>query len=128
MWIPILDRDEGSSVPNASRNINVSPQFFDGEKRVGNSLAKAFAVDQPVWDSFFIYGPEAAWTRDGLPLPALAIAQESGVVIGTPGLPARADQSGLSPALVGKAVVIGDPDDFEAILRRTAQTYAASRR
>ena len=124
VWIPILDRDEGSSVPTASTNIGVSPQYFDGEQRVGASLAKAFAQDQPVWDSFFFYAPGAVFERDGLPMPALALAQESGVVIGTPGLPAQADQSGLPPKLAGKAVVLGDPADFEAILRRTANAFA----
>ena len=128
VWIPILDRDEGSSVPSASTNIGVSPQFFDGEMRVGASLAKVFALEQPVWDSFFFYAPDAVFAEDGLPMPALALAQEGGVVIGTPNfrinsLPAQADQSRLPPALVGKAIVVGEQVDFETILRRTAKAF-----
>jgi hypothetical protein len=125
VWIPILDRDEGSSVPSASTHIGVSPQYFDGEMKVGASLAKAFALDQPVWDSFFFYSPDAVFAADGLPMPALALAQEGGVVIGTTDLPAQADQSRLPPALAGKAVVVGEQTDFEAILRRTAKAFAA---
>ena len=124
VWIPILDRDEGASVPSASRNIGVSPQFFDGEMRVGTSLAKVFALEQPVWDSFFFYAPDAVFAADGLPMPALALAQEGGVVIGTTGMPAQADQSRLPHELAGKAVVVGEQTDFEAILRRTAQAFA----
>lgn len=123
VWIPILDRDEGSSVPSASTNIGVSPQFFDGEMRVGASLAKAFALEQPVWDSFFFYAPDAAFAADGLPMPTIALAQEGGVVIGTTGLPPQADQSRLPAELAGKAVVVGEQVDFEAILRRTAKSF-----
>ena len=123
VWIPILDRDEGSSVPSASTNIGVSPQFFDGEMRVGASLAKVFALEQPVWDSFFFYAPDAVFAEDGLPMPALALAQEGGVVIGTKSLPAQADQSRLPPALAGKAIVVGEQVDFETILRRTAKAF-----
>ncbi|HEY5938059.1 MAG TPA: hypothetical protein VIU61_25590 [Kofleriaceae bacterium] len=123
VWIPILDRDEGSSVPSASTHIGVSPQFFDGEMRVGASLAKVFALEQPVWDSFFVYAPDAVFAADGLPMPALALAQEGGVVIGSNGMPAQADQSRLPAALAGKAVVVGEQADFEAILRRTMKAY-----
>lgn len=112
-------------MPSASTHIGVSPQYFDGEMKVGASLAKAFALDQPVWDSFFFYSPDAVFAADGLPMPALALAQEGGVVIGTTDLPAQADQSRLPPALAGKAVVVGEQTDFEAILRRTAKAFAA---
>jgi len=129
VWIPILDADEGSEVPHASANVRVSPQYFDGEKKIGDSLARAFGRTQPVWDSFFFYPPGAAWTDQGLPIPELAIAQEGGVVVGTTGsLAPLADQSRLVPELRGKAIVIGEMDHFEAILRQIAEPFAARHR
>jgi hypothetical protein len=129
VWIPMLDADESSVVPDASANVRVSPQYFDGEKRIGDQLARAFGTSEPVWDAFYFFGPGATWTPEGLPLPELAIAQEGGVVIGTPGsLPAVADQSRLAPQLRDKAVVIGEQVDFPAILARVARPFAARAR
>lgn len=125
----MLDADEGSEVPSAATNIAVTPQYFDGQKRVGDQLAKVFGVSEPVWDAFFFYPPGAKWTDHGMPLPELAIAQEGGVVVGTPGsLPALADQSRLVPALRGKAVVIGEQENFEAILQQVAGAFVERHR
>jgi hypothetical protein len=129
VWIPILDADEVSEVPSASTNIAITPQYFDGQKRLGDQLAKSFDVEQPVWDSFFFYPPGVTWTDAGLPLPEVAIAQEGGVVVGTPGsLPPLPDQSRLVPALKGKAVVIGEQENFEAILEQIARAFVARHR
>jgi hypothetical protein len=129
VWIPILDADEGSEVPVASTNVGVTPQYFDGEKRLGDQLARTFGVVQPVWDAFFFYPPGAKWSDRGLPPPELAIAQEGGVVVGTPGsMPPLPDQSRLVPELKGKAIVIGEQADFEAILEQLATAFAARHR
>jgi hypothetical protein len=130
VWIPMLDRDEGSEVPKVSRNIRISPQYFDGEKLVGDELAKTLGVTQTVWDAFLFYPPGARSSTDGgLPVPELLVAQVAGVVVGTPGtLPAVADQSRLAAELRGKAVVIGEQKDIEDILRRVASSFAARHR
>ena len=129
IWIPILDADEGSEVPSASTNVRISPQYFDGEKRVGDGLARAIGVSQPVWDAFLFYPPGATWTDEGLPTPELAIAQDNGVVVGTPGsLPALPDQSRLGPELRGKAIVIGEQKDFESMLKQVAEPFVARHR
>jgi hypothetical protein len=125
----MLDADEGSEVPSASTNVRISPQYFDGEKRVANGLARAVGVDQPVWDAFYFYPPGATWTEQGLPMPELSIAQDNGVVVGSSGsLPALADQSRLPQELRGKAVVIGEQHDFELILKQVAEPFAARHR
>jgi hypothetical protein len=125
----MLDVDEGSEVPSASTNVRVSPQYFDGEKRVADGLAHAIGVDQPVWDAFYFYPPGATWTEHGLPLPEVAIAQDNGVVVGSlDSLPALPDQSRLPLELRGKAVVIGEQKDFETILKQVAEPFAARHR
>lgn len=129
VWIPMLDPDEGGNVPSASKSANVSPQYFDGKKRVGDGLAKAYGLEQPVWDAFHFYAPGATWTETGLPLPTVAIAQDNGVVVGSPGsLPAAADQSKLLPELRGKAVVVGAQADFPALLGAVARPFASRHR
>jgi hypothetical protein len=124
VWIPILDADEGVAVPTASANVQISPQYFDGAQRIGDQLARTFGASEPVWDAFYFFPPGATWTPEGLPVPAIAIAQEGGVVIGTPGtLPPLPDQSRIAPELRGKALVIGEQADFEAILMQVAESF-----
>lgn len=125
----MLDADEGSEVPAASANVGVSPQYFDGQQRLGDQLAATLGIPSTVWDAYLFYPPGVTSTDRGLPAPALAIAQQGGVVVGTPGtLPAIADQARLLPELRGKAVVIGEQAHFEDLLRRVAAPFAARHR
>lgn len=123
----MLDADEGSEVPFASRSIGVTPQYFDGEKRLGLALARRYGFEQPLWDVFLFYGPDAVWTDDGPPLPELVLAQAGGVIVATRGvLPPIADQSKLLPELAGKLEVIAASQaEFPAILERLAVPFAA---
>jgi hypothetical protein len=125
----MLDRDEGSEVPAASRSVKVSPQFFDGEQRLGEALARSHGLTEPVWDAFYFYAPGAAWPPDAMPIAEASFAQVAGIVAGAPGtLPALPDQSRLPPELAGKAVVIGAQRDIEDIMRRVARPFAARHR
>jgi hypothetical protein len=126
----MLDRDEATEVPGVSRHVRASPQYFDGEKLVGDATARASGLSQTVWDAFLFYEPGAAWPAGAqMPAPELVIAQVGGIVAGTPGtLPALEDQSRLLPDLVGKLSVIGAQRDIEAILRRVAQPVAERHR
>jgi hypothetical protein len=124
VWIPMLDADEASEVPAVATNVALSPQYFDGEKKLGTELAKGLAVDEPLWDAFFFYPP-------GAPLAGFeaAIVQTNGVVVGTPNtLPPHADQSKLARELRGKAVVIGEQDNFEAILQQVTESFLSRHR
>ena len=125
----MLDADEGSEVPSASTNIHLTPQYFDGQKRVGLALGRAAGSTQPLWDAYLFYPPDATWPDVGAPIPELAIAQLGGVVVGTPGtLPAKPDQSALLPELSGKAAVIGEQENFDVILRQVAEPFVAHHR
>ncbi|MDQ3364431.1 MAG: hypothetical protein M3680_03290 [Myxococcota bacterium] len=125
VWIPMLDRDEGSEVPAVSRTLRVTPQYFDGEKRVGAAIARSLSLTEPVWDAFLFYPPGATWGAEIAP-PELAVAQVAGVVVGTPGtLPAVADQARLPSELVGTAAVIGAQSDIKRILQVVASGFAA---
>jgi hypothetical protein len=129
IWIPMLDADEGSEVPYASRNVGLSPQYFDGEMRVGRGLAATIGRRGPVWDTFMFFPPGAAWTDTGLPPPERAIAQDNGVVVGfADTLPPTPDQAKLPPDLRGKGSVVGEQSDFENLLRRVVEPYAAKYR
>jgi hypothetical protein len=129
VWIPMLDADEGSEVPSASTNVATSPQYFDGTKLVGDSLAKTLGTSTTVWDVYLFYPPGATWPDQGLAMPELWIAQMVGVVLGAPSAsPALPDQSQLPPELRGKAVVIGSQDHFEQLLDRAAQKFVRTPR
>jgi hypothetical protein len=125
VWIPMIDEDERSEVPSASRNVAVSPQYFDSKSVVARGLSRALDVNIPIWDTFYFYPPGAVWGEKGLPLPETALIQINSVVVGTPGtLPAIADQAMLPKQLKGKAVVVGDQDNFEALLWKVAEPFA----
>lgn len=129
VWIPMLDKDEASEVPYASSHVAVSPQYFDGEKRVGDGLARSFRTADPVWDAFLFYPPGARWGEHGLPMPEAAIVQTNAVVVGTPGtLPAVADQSKLPPDFAGRAAVIGEQSNIEGILKQVSEAFVARHR
>jgi len=124
VWIPMLDEDEGSEVPHASTNVAVSPQYFDGGKRVGDGLARTGGIGETVWDAYLFYPPGAKWGPDGLPFPELAIAQVGGVVVATSGaLPPIADQSRLLPEWRDRMAVVGEQKNFEALLEAVAQKF-----
>ena len=124
VWIPMLDADEASEVPAAATNIALSPQYFDGEKKLGSELAKTLAIEEPLWDAFFFYPPGAQLAGFDV-----AIAQAGGVVVGTPNsFPPQADQSRLLESLRGKAVVLGEQDNFEAILTQVTESFVSRHR
>lgn len=123
----MLDADEASEVPSASVHAGLDPQYFDGEKRLGLALAQRDGIDQPLWDVFLMYPPDAVWTDAGPPLPEISLAQAGGVVVASPGvLPAIADQSKLLPELHGHMIVVAASQaEFPALLERVTTEFAA---
>src|SRR4051812_32731760 len=102
----MLDADEGSEVSAVSTNVGVSPQYFDGAFKIGRGLGTNAGLHENVWDAFLFYAPGAVSNENGLPFPDRMIAQQGGVVVGSPGtLPALPDQSRAPRELHGKVVV-----------------------
>jgi hypothetical protein len=129
VWIPMLDADEASEVPAASKSIGVSPQYFDGAMTIGNGVGRDGGLTETVWDVFMFYPAGVTSNANGLPFPETMIAQQGGVVAGTPGtLPALPDQSRMPRELRGKVVVVGDQKNFEDLLRRAGENFLAKKR
>jgi hypothetical protein len=130
VWIPMLDRDEASEVPAASTSVGVSPQYFDGNMTIGYGLGRSAGLaKESVWDAFLWYPPGVTSEGGILPFPDFMIAQQGGVVVGTPGtLPATPDQSRLPRELRGKVHVIGEQKNFEALLQQAATAFLAKQR
>src|SRR5689334_6028750 len=106
------------------------PQFWDGERLLGLEVARSLHIelDQPAWDIYLFYGPEAEWTDAGLPPPAKVIAQSMGVVVGGKGtLPPKGDQSELPEWYQGRADVVGEQSELAALLTAIAVPFVAPR-
>lgn len=123
----MLDADERAEADDASRSLPGAVQFWDGDKLLGHEVARSLdAAPWTAWDIYLFYPPGAATTDRGLAPPEAALAQVGGVVVGMPGtLPALPDQSRLPPKLAGRAVVVGEQADLEALLARAATAFAA---
>lgn len=123
----MLDAEEISEVPSVSRNVGVSPQYFDGSMKIGYGLGRDAGLrNESVWDAFLFYPAGVKSNEHGLPFPATMIAQQGGVVVGTPGtLPPVPDQSRMPRELRGKVEVVGEQANFEDLLRRAAEGFVA---
>ncbi len=126
IWIPMLDAEEISEVPAVSRNVGVSPQYFDGSMKIGDGLGRNAGLRETVWDVFMFYPAGVKSNENGLPFPETMLAQQGGVVAGTPGtLPALPDQSRLPRELRDKVVVVGDQKNIEDLLRQAGEAFLA---
>jgi hypothetical protein len=128
VWIPMLDADELPDADEASARFRglAVPQFWDGSKRLGKEVGRSIgAPEWTAWDVYLFYPPGAEWTDAGLPPPEAALAQAAGVVVGTKGtLPAAGDQSRLPKRMVGRADVVGEQANLEALLAAVAGPFA----
>ena len=123
----MLDSDE---LPNAQREAAAfvgRRQFWDGEQLLGREVARSVgAPDWIAWDIYLFYPPGVEWTDRGLPGPDAALAQAAGVVVGTKGtLPAIGDPSRLPRKLQGRADIVGEQKNLEALLATVTTTVMA---
>lgn len=123
----MLDADERTAVPAATRNVALATQYFDPEMRFGAAFATSIGLSRPVFDIYAFYPPGAEW-KDAPPAPALVIGKLGGVVVATPGaLPALPDQSKLLPQLRGHLeVVAATQPEFDALFEKVAREFAAT--
>ena len=122
---------DGDEVPGAGeaskrfRDLPV-PQFWDGDEKLGEEVGRSLgAKGWTAWDVYLFYPPGPEWTDAGLPAPEAALAQAGGVVVGTKGtLPAAGDQSHLPKKMIGRADVVGEQSNLEALLTQVADPFA----
>jgi hypothetical protein len=128
VWIPMLDADEQPAAEEASARFSglAVPQFWDASKRLGKEVGRSIgAPEWTAWDVYLFYPPGAEWTDAGLPQPEAALAQAGGVVVGTKGaLPPAGDQSRLPKRMAGRADVVGEQANLEALLSAVAEPFA----
>jgi hypothetical protein len=126
VWIPMLDSDELPAADEASTQFHDLPQFWDGSKRLGKEVGRSVgAPDWTAWDVYLFYPPGAEWTDKGLPAPEAALAQTEGAVVATKGtLPPSGDQAQVPKRLTGRADVVGEQTDLDALLTRVAEPFA----
>ena len=63
--------------------------------------------------------------RPRTPAPRAGLAQAGGVVVGTKGtLPPIGDQSRLPKTMIGRADVVGEQANLEAVLTQVAEPFA----
>jgi hypothetical protein len=124
----MLDGDELPGAVEASARFHGRPvpQFWDGAKKLGHEVGRSIgAPEWTAWDVYLFYPPGAEWTEDGLPPPAVALAQAGGVVVGTRGtLPPAGDQSRVPKRMIGRVDVVGEQSNLEALLRQVAEPFA----
>jgi hypothetical protein len=71
VWVPMsrgLERD----VPNATREVPDAraTHYWDGDGQLIKSYREVLGgFDEPVWDTYLLYGPEAKWQGDRPPAP-----------------------------------------------------------
>ena len=125
----MLDNDERAAAVAASDAFRDVPQFWDGAQALGKEVGRSVGSPEwTAWDIYLFYPPGARWD-DHLPPPAAALAQTSGVVVGTKGtLPPAADQSALSQNLRTRLDVVGVQADLETLLAKVAAEFAGRTR
>lgn len=129
-WIPMLDEDSRADAQEMTSLFadKPIPQFWDGQHLLGNEVNRSLDVSPPqaAWDVYLFYPPQAAWSERGLPAPAKVLVQAEGVVIGVKGtLPAKGDPSKLPSWAAGRADVVGEQSELDALLTAVAVPFVA---
>jgi len=106
-WIPMVDSDERPAVDDIAGVFgDRAAQYWDGAKLLGQEVARSVgrAPDDPAWDIYLFYPPEAVWPATGaLPTAPRFVTQSGGHVIVT-------DH--------GRAEIAGDNAELGAVLAR----------
>jgi hypothetical protein len=128
VWIPMLEDDSVAAANEAAiifRDVQIS-QFWDARQKLGKEVALSVGVPERIaWDIYLFYPRGVEWSGGGAPRPEVALAQVGGVVVATKGaLPALADQTRLPKDMSGKADVVGEQSNLEALLTQVAEAFA----
>lgn len=69
VWVKMLKEDARGSIDPALLDDPRVTHFWDGRRVLGRWFAETEdRLAEVIWDSFFVYGPEARWRAMPLPL------------------------------------------------------------
>lgn len=65
-WVPMF-RDREEDVPKASTEVPDwrAEHFWDGGSVLTRHIRQTLGLNEPAWDIFLLYGPEAKWEAIG---------------------------------------------------------------
>jgi hypothetical protein len=70
-WVPMF-RGREVDVPRATREVSDgrASHYWDGGSILTQQYRRALGFNEPAWDIFLLYGPQARWDSDQPPMPA----------------------------------------------------------
>ena len=77
IWLPMMKGDDAGAAQRAGDSFpdeRVS-HLWDADRVVGELLARRLRLKSTGWDVYLLYGPGVLWEGEGLPEPALWMAQ-----------------------------------------------------
>ena len=75
-WVPMF-RGREADVPKATTEVPDprASHYWDGDSLLPKGYRETLAIDEPAWDIFLLYGPEARWEGDRPPAPVFWMHQ-----------------------------------------------------
>jgi hypothetical protein len=76
VWVPMF-RGAERDVPKATTELPDvrARHYWDGESQLVNGYQRTLKFDEPAWDIFLLYSPEARWDGELPPPPAFWMHQ-----------------------------------------------------
>jgi hypothetical protein len=70
VWVPMF-RGRESDVPKATREVSDprAMHYWDGGSQLVAGYRQTLRLNEPAWDIFLLYGPEARWEDERPPMP-----------------------------------------------------------
>lgn len=71
VWVPCLPTDDESRVPNAMTKLADErvAHYWDRSGKLRTVYKNVMKWEQPAWDVYYLYGPDAEWSNASPPVP-----------------------------------------------------------
>ena len=75
-WVPMF-RGREADVPKASTEVSDlrAAHYWDGDSLLVKGFRETLGFNEPAWDIFLLYGPDARWEGERPPAPAFWMHQ-----------------------------------------------------
>lgn len=75
-WVPMF-RGREADVPKASTEVPDprAAHYWDGDSLLVKGFRETLGLNEPAWDIFLLYGPDARWEGERPPAPAFWMHQ-----------------------------------------------------